>query len=110
MRYPADLLARIRDELARLYVERGDILRVLDEAGIAQTAINLEQKPVNVWARIVDEANHLGLVRQLLAVALRQYASGPVGMTLLELVGALNLAEQAARSRAPQGEKNGRAA
>lgn len=110
MRLPPDLRARIRDTLADLYPERGDILRVLDEAGIAAPRIRLEGDAQNAWHDIVAEANNLGLVRPLLAVALRQYASGPVGMTLLELVGALNLAEQAARSRVPQGEKNGSAA
>jgi hypothetical protein len=112
MRYPAYLLASIRDTLADLYPERGDILRLLADAGIAAQRVNLERDAAAVWNDVVNLADDLGLVRHLLHAALREYTSGPAREQLLALGIALQDADTLRYGPPPpplQGEKNGAA-
>lgn len=111
MRYPKTLLARIAETLAELFGNRGDILSVLDEAGMQAHGVNLEQGAGAVWADAVDEADKLGFVAALLTVALRRYPTGDASKVLAALLAGVRAVEDAARSAVPRNsEKNGRGA
>lgn len=67
------LLTRLRDALAELYPDATDARRVATDVLLSTNRIELTGKAVNVWQSILEEAEKQGKVRDVVALASREY-------------------------------------
>ncbi|MCB0081735.1 MAG: hypothetical protein KDE47_12430 [Caldilineaceae bacterium] len=68
-----DATQRLRNILAQIYSDSSTIIRVIEDAGIDRSQVNLASSPFNNWHDILRSAAHTGLVNKLLDSALNEY-------------------------------------
>lgn len=78
------MLDELASELARLYSDVATARRVVQDAGIPDRYIEFGGPILDVWSRIVEEADKRGLVASLLRVATREYERN---VTLQQMLG-----------------------
>lgn len=73
--------------LAEIYSDAESIRRVAAEAGIDVARVNWNQTPINVWTRVIQEAQQNERMPALAAVAMREYPTYvPLHLAFAELV------------------------
>ena len=73
---PADLRA-LRDVLAHLYPEKSSASRVAEDAGLSLAFVALNDRAIDNWHAIVQEAKKQDRLAQLLAVVDAEYGNNP---------------------------------
>lgn len=76
--YHLTMLDELKRELAQLYTTPESARLVSDTAGIPATFIDWEGAPVEIWHRIVDQAEKRHKLPDLLRVAIQQYPNRPM--------------------------------
>ena len=66
-------LTELRNLLANLYPLREDMLRVIEEAALPTSQINLTGKPLNAWHEILRYAHNRNQVDAILKIAHREF-------------------------------------
>lgn len=66
-------LSSLRRILVHLYPEHGDIIRILDEAGIARSNVGLQSSPANNWHSVITEAEKNGRISAVVLAAQNDY-------------------------------------
>src|SRR5688572_9495187 len=80
------MLNDLKAELARLYTDLGSAKRVVDDASIPNTLVEWDGPMIDVWHRIVDQANKHHRLPNLVGVATKDY---PQSAILQRIRGAL---------------------
>lgn len=73
---PADLRA-LRDVLAHLYPEKSSASRVAEDAGLSLTLLALNDRAIENWHAVVQEAKKQERLAQLLSVVDQDYGGNP---------------------------------
>jgi V8-like Glu-specific endopeptidase len=66
-------LTNLRDVLSALYLTSQSTARIVDDAGLNPAFIDLNGAPIDVWHRILKEANRRNKVQDIVDVALKDY-------------------------------------
>lgn len=77
-----ELFREIREELSKLYWQRGDQTRVVADAGLDLSEIEFNASAANVWRDILDVAERKGRVLEVLDIAI---AEAPARSSLVAL-------------------------
>lgn len=69
------MLDELVTTLAGLYDDSDSAKRVATDAGLPTQFIEADGKPIDVWRRIVDQAERRGMLPNLVRIAVREYGS-----------------------------------
>lgn len=70
-----EILRNLRDTLAKLYPDESSIRRIITDAGIASSRINLDGSAINIWQAVLSEAIKYDQVDALLDVVRLEYGT-----------------------------------
>jgi len=80
------MLDVLRAELCRLYPDEASARRLVDEAGLPSIFIDFDGPMVDVWHRIIKQAHARHQLRDLVAVASKEW---PTSSALYQVIGGL---------------------
>jgi V8-like Glu-specific endopeptidase len=73
----SEKLTNLNDVLAGLYPLTADSIRIVDDAGLPRAFIAFQQRAIDNWHAILDEANKRDKVSDLVRVARKDYPDDP---------------------------------
>jgi hypothetical protein len=80
------MLNALREELSRLYQDSDSARRIVNDAGIPTVLLDFDGPIVDVWSRIIGQADRRQMLANLVSVARREY---PISDVLQQVYGAL---------------------
>lgn len=76
-RYELTEIQRFRGPLVTLYPDVASVRRIVSDAGVRTSNINLSGAPRDIWHNALVEANAHGRIDAIVAIALREYPNNP---------------------------------
>ena len=71
----SEILAKLREILAKLYSDEFSIRRIVDDSRIKSPQIVLSSNPTNTWHSVLTEADKLGRIDDLLRIVEDEYGT-----------------------------------